>query len=403
MYAGACINSTEQRAALHIALRNRTERRFIVNKQDVMPRVRTVLERMAKFVEQIRSGTWRGYNGKQITDVVNIGIGGSNLGPLMVTTALGHYHDGPKVHFVSNIDGTHIIETLKPLNPETTLFIIASKTFTTQETLTNACTAKDWLLKAYDNNLKAIAYHFVAISTATEKVAQFGIDTNHIFEFWDWVGGRYSLWSAIGLPIAIAIGMPRFYELLDGAHAMDQHFETAAFRENLPVLMALIGIWYTNFAGFSTQAILPYDQYLCYLPAYLQQLDMESNGKSVTKAGKPVDYATGPVIWGASGTDGQHAFYQLIHQGTQIIPCDFLLSVHSHNEVSDHHLKLLANGLAQTEALMRGRTYEESYQELIKQCYTPQAAAALAPHRVFSGNRPTNTLLVDKFTPYTLG
>lgn len=385
MYAGDVINSTEQRAVLHVALRNRSQRQFLLNGYDVMPQIYLSLEHIERFSEQVRSGAWRGYNDQAITDVVNIGIGGSNLGPLMVTQALGHYHDGPNVHFVSNVDGTHIAETLSNLNPATTLFIVASKTFTTQETLTNAVTARDWLLAKCSGDHTAIARHFVAISTATAAVQRFGIDPANMFEFWDWVGGRYSLWSAIGLPIAIAIGMPRFYELLAGAHTMDCHFETAELAENLPIIMALIGIWNVNFLGFTTQAVLPYDQYLRYLPAYLQQLDMESNGKSVTTDGNPVSYTTGPVVWGGAGTDGQHAFYQLIHQGTQIIPCDFIAPIHSHNELGDHHVKLLANFLAQTEALMLGKTKAET------------------PHKTFPGNRPTNTLLVEKFTPYHLG
>jgi glucose-6-phosphate isomerase len=403
MYAGERINVTEGRAVLHIALRNRSERAFWVDGADVMPQIRAVLARMAHFTEQVRSGAWHGHSGQAITDVVNIGIGGSNLGPLMVTRALGHYHDGPRVHFVSNVDGTHLVETLKPLDPATTLFIVASKTFTTQETLSNARAARDWLLAACDGDAAAVARHFVAVSTATTEVARFGIDTAHMFEFWDWVGGRYSLWSAIGLSIAVAIGMPRFYELLDGAHAMDCHFETAPLSENLPVLLALIGVWYVNFAQYPTQAILPYDQYLQYLPAYLQQADMESNGKQVTRDGLPVEYVTGPVIWGAPGTDGQHAFYQLIHQGTQVIPCDFLAPVHSHNELDDQHVKLLANCLAQTEALMRGRTLEEARAELIAQGFPLEVIDALAPHKAFPGNRPTNTLLVERLTPHTLG
>jgi len=403
MYAGDRINNTERRAVLHVALRNRSNRPLWVDGVDVMPQVKGVLERMERFTEVVRSGEWRGHSGQAITDVVNIGIGGSNLGPLMVTRALGHYHDGPRVHFVSNVDGTHLVETLKPLDPATTLFIVASKTFTTLETLSNARAARDWLLAACGGDPAAVARHFVAVSTASGEVARFGIDTAHMFEFWDWVGGRYSLWSAIGLPIAVSVGMSRFYELLEGAHAMDHHFESADLSENLPVLLALIGVWYVNFAGFPTQAVLPYDQYLEYLPAYLQQADMESNGKQVARDGRPVDYATAPVIWGSPGTDGQHAFYQLIHQGTQVIPCDFLAPVHSHNELGDQHSKLLANCLAQTEALMRGRTLEEARAELLGQGQPPAEVEALAPHKVFPGNRPTNTLLVERFTPHTLG
>ncbi|KOR31166.1 glucose-6-phosphate isomerase [Achromatium sp. WMS2] len=403
MFAGVKINNTEQRPVLHVALRNRSKQQFVVDSKDVMPAVKSVLAHMEQFSNQVRTGAWRGYSGQVITDVVNIGIGGSNLGPLMVTKALGYYHDGPKVHFVSNVDATHIIETLKPLNPHTTLFIIASKTFTTQETLTNAITARNWLLAAYSQNEAAISKHFVAISTAAAKVAEFGIATEHMFEFWDWVGGRYSLWSAIGLPIALAIGMPRFYELLDGAYAMDHHFATAPMSKNLPVLLGLIGIWYINFGEFKSHAILPYDQYLRYFPAYLQQVDMESNGKYTTRHGHQVNYATGPIVWGASGTDGQHAFYQLIHQGTQVIPCDFIAAVHSHNEYGDHQAKLLANCLAQTEALMLGKDLAQVTAELQAQGYDSAAIASLAPHKVFLGNRPTNTILVDKFTPYTLG
>jgi glucose-6-phosphate isomerase len=403
MYAGEKINSTEQRAVLHVALRNRNSRQFMVNGFNATLQVRNVLERMDNFTQQLRSGAWHGYDGRAITDVVNIGIGGSNLGPLMVTKALGYYHDGPRVHFVSNVDGTHIVETLKCLNPATTLFIIASKTFTTQETLTNAITARNWLLTACNYDQTAVAKHFVAISTAIAEVTNFGINPANMFEFWDWVGGRYSLWSAIGLPIAIAVGMSRFYELLDGAAAMDEHFATAELAENLPVIMALIGIWYINFAKYPTQAILPYDQYLSYFPAYLQQLDMESNGKRITKDGDQVNYVTGPVVWGEVGTDGQHAFYQLIHQGTQIIPCDFIIPIHSLNETGDHHIKLLANCLAQTEALMLGKTEAEARAELLAQNYLPEFVDTLSLHKTFPGNRPTNTLLINQLTPYNLG
>jgi glucose-6-phosphate isomerase len=402
MYAGEHINNTEDRAVLHVALRNRSNRPVLVDGEDVMPKVNAVLHKIEKFTEKVRSGKWKGHTGAPISDVVNIGIGGSNLGPMMVSEALRHYQDGPRVHFVSNVDASHLIETLKPLNPSTTMFIVSSKTFTTQETLTNAHSARAWLLEAlHDEN--AVARHFVAVSTASEAVSAFGIDTDNMFVFWDWVGGRYSLWSAIGLPIALGIGMQRFYELLQGAHDMDRHFETAALAENMPVILALLGVWYVNFAGFPTQAILPYDQYLKYLPAYLQQADMESNGKRVTRDGKSVGHATGPVIWGEPGTDGQHAFYQLIHQGTQIIPCDFIAPVNSHNELGDQHRKLLANCFAQTEALMRGRTLDEAAGELKDQGLSADKIEALAPHKVFPGNRPTNTLLVDKFTPRALG
>ena len=402
MYAGDRINVTEHRSVLHVALRNRSNRPVWVDGEDVMPQINAVFERMERFTEEVRSGHWKGYTGAPITDVVNIGIGGSNLGPMMVSEALRHYQDGPRVHFVSNVDGTHLVDTVKPLNPATTLFVIASKTFTTQETLSNAQAARKWLVDALGDD-GAVALHFVAVSTAAEAVADFGIDTKNMFGFWDWVGGRYSLWSSIGLPIALAVGMPRFYQLLEGAHEMDLHFESAELSENMPVILALLGIWNANFAGFPTHAILPYDQYLRYLPAYLQQADMESNGKRVTRDGEPVEYSTGPVIWGEPGTDGQHAFYQLIHQGTQIIPCDFIAPVHSHNELGDQHYKLLANCLAQTEALMRGRTLEEARAELTAQGLPAEAVEALASHKVFPGNRPTNTLMVDKLTPHALG
>jgi glucose-6-phosphate isomerase len=402
MFAGEPINNTEGRAVLHVALRNRSNRPIRVDGADVMPEVNAVLARMEEFTGAVRSGRWLGFTGKPMRDVVNIGIGGSNLGPLMVTEALGHYREGPRVHFVSNVDGTHLAETLKDLDPATTLFVVASKTFTTEETLSNARSARSWLVDTLGDSA-AVARHFVAVSTHAEEVAAFGIDTDHMFGFWDWVGGRYSLWSSVGLPIALAVGMPRFYELLDGAHAMDQHFESADLAANMPVIMALLGVWYRNFGGYATHAVLPYDQYLKYLPAYLQQADMESNGKRVTRDGTPVNYATGPVLWGEPGTDGQHAFYQLIHQGTQVIPCDFLVPANSHNELGDQHLKLLANCLAQTEALMRGRTLDEARAELAVQGLPPERLEALAPHKVFPGNRPTNTLLVDRFTPRTLG
>ncbi len=402
MFAGERINNTEHRAVLHVALRNLSGNPVWVDGEDVMPGIKGVLERMGHFTDSVRSGRWKGHTGEPIRDVVNIGIGGSNLGPLMVCEALRQYQDGLRVHFVSNVDGTHLAETLKPLDPATTLFVVASKSFTTQETLSNARSARDWLLDHLGDE-SAVARHFVAVSTNAQAVKAFGIDTDHMFGFWDWVGGRYSLWSSIGLPIALGIGMPRFYELLEGAHAMDRHFETAELSANMPVILALLGVWYVNFAGFSSQAVLPYDQYLRYLPAYLQQADMESNGKSVTRDGQPVSYDTGPVIWGEPGTDGQHAFYQLIHQGTRVIPCDFIAPVNSHNELGDQHSKLLANCFAQTEALMRGRTREEARVELAEQGLPEAEIEALTPHKVFPGNRPTNTLLVDKFTPRTLG
>ena len=404
MFSGERINTTEHRAVLHIALRNRSNRPIHVDGEDAMPQVNAVLARMAALVEQIHSGQWRGYTGEPIRDVVNIGIGGSALGPKMVTAALTPYHRaaGPRVHFVSNVDGTHIAETLKGLDPARTLVIVASKTFTTQETMTNAHTARRWLVDALGDEA-AVARHFLAVSTNAEQVAAFGIDTDNMLVFWDWVGGRYSLWSAIGLPIALAVGYERFVELLEGAHAMDEHFRRANLTENLPVLLGLIGVWYTNFVGAASHAVLPYDQYLRYLPAYLQQGDMESNGKHVTREGLAVTYPTGPIIWGEPGTDGQHAFFQLIHQGTQLIPADFIVPLRSHNERGDHHVKLLANCFAQTEALMRGRTEEEAKAAMLESGLDPARAAALAPHREFAGNRPTTTILVDQVTPRTLG
>ncbi|MES9830750.1 MAG: glucose-6-phosphate isomerase [Candidatus Thiodiazotropha sp. DIVDIV] len=403
MFSGERINITEDRAVLHVALRNRSNHPIWFDAEDVMPSVNAILEKMERFTESVRSGSWKGYSGQAITDVVNIGIGGSNLGPLMVCEALKSYQRPDlRVHFVSNVDASHIIDTLKTLNPETTLFVVASKTFTTQETLTNALTAKQWLLDKLEDPA-AVARHFVAVSTNAEQVSEFGIDTENMFEFWDWVGGRYSLWSAIGLPIALAIGMKHFYELLEGAHEMDQHFLHADLSQNMPVIMALLGIWYVNFADFRSQAILPYDQFLRYLPDYLQQADMESNGKRVTRLGRPVEYATGPVIWGAAGTDGQHAFYQLIHQGTQVIPCDFIIPVNSQNESSDHHQKLFSNCLAQTEALMKGKTRTEARQELEQAGMDAEKIVDLLPHKIFPGNRPSNTLLIDKITPSRLG
>ncbi len=403
MFSGERINITENRAVLHVALRNRSNQPIWFDGEDVMPAVNAVLDKMARFTESVRSGAWRGYTGKNITDVVNIGIGGSNLGPLMVCEALKPYQSPElRVHFVSNVDATHIHETVKTLNPETTLFVVASKTFTTQETLTNAHTARQWLLDALKDDA-AVARHFVAVSTNAEQVSAFGIDVQNMFEFWDWVGGRYSLWSAIGLPIALAIGMPRFLEMLEGAHEMDQHFLHADLSQNMPVIMALLGIWYVNFAAARSEAILPYDQYLHYLPAYLQQADMESNGKRVTRLGRPVEYSTGPIIWGAAGTDGQHAFYQLIHQGTHLIPCDFIMPVNSHNESGDHHQKLFANCLAQSEALMKGKTRTEVREEMERAGMDPEKIVDLLPHRIFPGNRPSNTLLIDKITPSRLG
>ncbi|MDQ3335367.1 MAG: glucose-6-phosphate isomerase [Myxococcota bacterium] len=385
MFAGEKINGTEGRSVLHVALRD----------ADPRPEVAAVLAKMRDFTERLRGGVWTGHTGKAITDIVNIGIGGSDLGPVMVTEALRPYwKQGLGVHFVSNVDGTHIAETLKRVKPETTLFVVASKTFTTQETMTNAKTARAWLVE-HAGNEAAVAKHFVALSTNAKEVAAFGIDTQNMFEFWDWVGGRYSLWSAIGLPIACVIGMDNFEQLLAGAHAMDTHFKTAPLADNLPVILGMLGIWYTDFFGAESHAILPYDQYLHRFAAYFQQGDMESNGKSVDRAGQRVDYDTGPVIWGEPGTNGQHAFYQLIHQGTRLIPCDFIAPVESHNPLGKHHQILLANFFAQTEALMRGKTPEEVRAE--------GAAEALVPHKTFTGNRPTTSIVVQKLTPETLG
>ena len=404
MFNGEAINLTEQRAALHIALRNRRNEKILVDGIDVMPEVNAVLEKMARFSDSVRDGTWTGYTGKRIKDVVNIGIGGSDLGPLMACEALRAYQqDGLNLHFVSNVDGTHISEVLKRLDAETTLFIIASKTFTTQETLTNAHTARDWFMHQVGDE-SAIAGHFVAVSTNTDKVAEFGIDTNNMFEFWDWVGGRYSLCSAIGLPIAIAIGMDQFEAMLAGAHAMDQHFLNSELELNMPVMLALLGLWYHNFFGAESYAIEPYDQYLHRFPAYLQQLDMESNGKSVTRDSQYItDYSTGPILWGEPGTNGQHAFFQLLHQGKRMVPADFLAPINSHNPLGDHHTLLLANCLAQTEALMKGKTEAEARTELEGEGLSGNALEALLPHKVFPGNHPTNTILFDKLDPHTLG
>ena len=393
MFNGEKINHTENRAVLHVALRNRSNRPVMVDGKDVMPNVNAVIERMGAFAEKVRSGEWRGYTGERITDVVNIGIGGSDLGPQMVYQALKPYrHPRLKVHFISNVDGAHVKETLEALNPETTLFIVSSKTFTTQETMTNAHYAREWFL-AQSQAEKHIARHFVAVSTNRDTVKAFGIDPANMFEFWDWVGGRYSLWSAIGLSIVMAVGAERFIELLEGAHQMDEHFREAPLEKNMPVVLALLGIWYNNFFGAESQAILPYDHYLRSLPAYLEQADMESNGKSVDREGKAVDYATGQIIWGATGINGQHAFYQLLHQGTKMIPADFIVSVTPHTELQEHHDILIANFLAQTEALMRGRTREET------QAQTGQFVS----HKVFEGNHPSNALLLQQLTPHALG
>lgn len=405
MFSGDRINFTEGRAVLHVALRNRKNTPIIVDGTDVMPGVNAVLAHMKEFSEALISGQWVGFTGKKITDVVNIGIGGSDLGPLMVTEALKPYQKGPNVHFVSNIDGTHLAVTLKKLNPETTLFIIASKTFTTQETITNANSAKDWFLKNSNNNTNAIAKHFVALSTNKEKVTQFGIDEKNMFEFWDWVGGRYSLWSAIGLSIVCHIGFENFVELLEGANWIDDHFQNAPLEKNIPVILALLGVWYINLYGAETLAILPYDQYLHRFAAYFQQGDMESNGKYVTRSGQTVNYSTGPIVWGEPGTNGQHAFYQLIHQGTRLIPCDFIAPAQSQNPLQNglHHKILLANFLAQTEALMRGKTRAQAEEELKKAGKSQADIEKILPHKVFEGNRPTNSIVFDKITPFNLG
>jgi len=403
MFSGEKINETENRAVLHIALRNRGNAPILVDGKDVMPEVNAVLKKMKDFSDRVISADWRGYTGKKITDIVNIGIGGSDLGPAMVTHALKPYaKEGLAVHFVSNIDGTHLAETLKPLNPDTTLFMIASKTFTTQETMTNAFSARQWFLnKARDP--ANVARHFVAISTNAPAVQKFGIDQDNMFIFWDWVGGRYSLWSAIGLSIACYIGYENFAALLQGAFEMDQHFKTAPFGSNLPVILALIGIWYNNFFGAQTEAILPYDQYLQRFPAYFQQGNMESNGKSSDRNGQKVDYQTGPIIWGEPGTNGQHAFYQLIHQGTKLIPADFLAPAISHNPLGEHHRILLSNFFAQTEALLNGKTREAVTAELKKEGKSGKEIQKLLPHKMFEGNRPTNSIFFKKLTPNVLG
>ncbi|CAM7114836.1 glucose-6-phosphate isomerase [Escherichia coli] len=402
MFSGEKINRTENRAVLHVALRNRSNTPILVDGKDVMPEVNAVLEKMKTFSEAIISGEWKGYTGKAITDVVNIGIGGSDLGPYMVTEALRPYKNHLNMHFVSNVDGTHIAEVLKKVNPETTLFLVASKTFTTQETMTNAHSARDWFLKAAGDE-KHVAKHFAALSTNAKAVGEFGIDTANMFEFWDWVGGRYSLWSAIGLSIVLSIGFDNFVELLSGAHAMDKHFSTTPAEKNLPVLLALIGIWYNNFFGAETEAILPYDQYMHRFAAYFQQGNMESNGKYVDRNGKVVDYQTGPIIWGEPGTNGQHAFYQLIHQGTKMVPCDFIAPAITHNPLSDHHQKLLSNFFAQTEALAFGKSREVVEQEYRDQGKDPATLDYVVPFKVFEGNRPTNSLLLREITPFSLG
>ena len=402
MFSGEKINRTENRAVLHVALRNRSNTPILVDGKDVMPEVNAVLEKMKTFSEAIISGEWKGYTGKAITDVVNIGIGGSDLGPYMVTEALRPYKNHLNMHFVSNVDGTHIAEVLKKVNPETTLFLVASKTFTTQETMTNAHSARDWFLKAAGDE-KHVAKHFAALSTNAKAVGEFGIDTANMFEFWDWVGGRYSLWSAIGLSIVLSIGFDNFVELLSGAHAMDKHFSTTPAEKNLPVLLALIGIWYNNFFGAETEAILPYDQYMHRFAAYFQQGNMESNGKYVDRNGNVVDYQTGPIIWGEPGTNGQHAFYQLIHQGTKMVPCDSIAPAITHNPLSDHHQKLLSNFFAQTEALAFGKSREVVEQEYRDQGKDPATLDYVVPFKVFEGNRPTNSILLREITPFSLG
>jgi glucose-6-phosphate isomerase len=402
MFSGEKINETEGREVLHIALRNQSNSPILVDGKDVMPDVNAVLAKMEKFSNAIISGEWKGYTGKEITDIVNIGIGGSDLGPVMVTEALKHYKTRLNLHFVSNVDGTHIAETLKVVNPETTLFLVASKTFTTQETMSNANTARTWFLEQGASETD-IAKHFAALSTNAKDVAAFGIDTENMFEFWDWVGGRYSLWSAIGLSISLGIGFDNFKQLLAGAHATDQHFAETPFEQNVPVILAMLGVWYINFFGAETQAILPYDQYLHRFAAYFQQGDMESNGKYVDRNGDIVMYETGPVIWGEPGTNGQHAFYQLIHQGTKLIPSDFIAPAQSLNPIGDHHPILLSNFFAQTEALMNGKDEEEVVAELTKAGKTHEQIEKLAPFKVFEGNRPTNSILLKKVTPFSLG
>lgn len=402
MFNGEKINRTENRAVLHTALRNRANTPVLVDGKDVMPEVNAVLAKMKDFCARVISGEWKGYTGKAITDVINIGIGGSDLGPYMVTEALRPYKNHLTMHFVSNVDGTHIAETLKKVNPETTLVLVASKTFTTQETMTNALSARDWLLASAKDE-SAVAKHFVALSTNAKEVAKFGIDTANMFEFWDWVGGRYSLWSAIGLSIALSLGFENFEQLLAGAHAMDKHFLNAPIEQNIPTTLALVGIWNNNFLGAESEAILPYDQYLHRFAAYFQQGNMESNGKFVGRDGEAVTYQTGPIIWGEPGTNGQHAFYQLIHQGTKLIPCDFIAPAQTHNPLADHHSKLLSNFFAQTEALAFGKSKEVVEQEFLQAGKKPEEFTNIVPFKVFTGNKPTNSILVQKITPYTLG
>ncbi len=405
MFGGEPINGTEGRAVLHVALRNRSNRPIFVAGKDVMPEVNAVLAKMRAFTNDVRSGAWRGYTGSRITDVVNIGIGGSDLGPAMVSLALKPYwQPGLRAHFVSNVDGTHLAEVLRDVAaPEQTLFIVASKTFTTQETLMNAQSARAWLVEKLGSEA-AVPKHFVAVSTATREVEKFGIEAGNMFPFWDWVGGRYSLWSAIGLSIATMIGMDAFEEMLAGGHSMDEHFRNAPLERSAPVVMGMLGVWYANFFGAETHAILPYDQYMSRFAAYFQQGDMESNGKRVDRSGHAIDdYTTGPVVWGEPGTNGQHAFYQLLHQGTRLVPCDFLAPLETHNPMGKHHEVLLANFFAQPEALMRGKTAEEARAELQSQGFSPDRVEALVPHKTFPGNRPTTSILFSKLTPSTLG
>jgi len=403
MLAGEAINVTEQRAVMHVALRNRSGRPMMVNGRDVMPDVRAALEHLRTFTEAVRGGTWLGYSGLRISDVVNIGIGGSDLGPAMVTQAMAPYtYDSPRVHFVSNVDGAHLADTLRQLHPATTLFTIASKTFTTQETMANARSAREWFLgRAKDQS--AIAKHFVAISTNEKEVSAFGIAPGNMFGFWDWVGGRYSLWSSIGLPIALAAGYGHFEQVLDGAHEMDEHFRTAPLAQNVPIVLGLLGVWYASVLGADSHAVLPYEQRLQRLPAYLQQLEMESNGKRVDRDGHPVTFHTAPIVWGEPGTNGQHAFFQLLHQGTRLVSTDFLVGINSHDEMGDHHRLLVANCLAQTESLMRGKTEDEARAELKAQGYSAAAIDQLAPHQVCPGNRPSTTIMYRKLGPRTLG
>ncbi|GAA0416853.1 glucose-6-phosphate isomerase [Cocleimonas flava] len=403
MFAGDKINNTENRAVLHTALRNETNQPIYVDGEDIMPKINATIDKMEVFANKIRKGTWKGFSNRTITDIVNIGIGGSDLGPKMVYNALKPYHHkNLTVHFVSNVDGAHIDDILEDIDPETTLFIVSSKTFTTQETITNAHIARKWLLKS-DAKEQDVSKHFVAVSTNIEEATKFGIDADNMFEFWDWVGGRYSLWSAIGLSIVLSVGMENFKKMLSGAHSMDEHFKETPLEENMPVIMGLLGVWYNNFFGAESHGIFPYDHYLRDLTFYLEQADMESNGKSVDRNGKKVDYATGPIIWGTSGINGQHAFYQAIHQGTQMIPSDFIVSILTHSSHQDQHDIMMANALAQTEALMKGRTLDETYSDFVESKVKLENVEDRIHHMVFEGNNPTNTLLLTKLTPRSLG